>query len=332
MSGTRDRAESVGKTHLVREVQPADTADAALLISAHTGLSQSGAQRIAENRSTLVAVTPDGEVCGVLGAGQPTPTTLHVLHEQPGQAFDPSTVPWWKIHALAVAEKHRRSGIARSLLAETVRRLPRRHIGLYGNVENHRRESIDWYRRQGFYISPFSGLTPTERAGSAGGIHVQPIDGETVFRGYRGTLREHLANRGHHNWELRTARAEFSRWRAAISQTQRPAADLGYRLYTRTIATQINPSMCLHAEFGPRPLMVIGWDPDHTRACWECAERQALRVERFDSATLCDGCGQHQPDVHVPWASDEDQQLIVYAGLCPPCRRGDHRSRSYETK
>ena len=173
----------------MHEVQPADTTDAALLISAHTGLSQPAAQRIAEDRSTLVAVTPDGEVCGVLGAGQPTATTLRVLREQRGQAFDPSIVPWWKIHALAVAEKHRRAGIARSLLAETVRRLPRRHVGLYGNVENHRRESINWYRRQGFYIGPFSGLTPTERAGGAGGIRVQPIDGETIFRGYRSTLR-----------------------------------------------------------------------------------------------------------------------------------------------
>ncbi|ORV09795.1 hypothetical protein AWB94_08850 [Mycolicibacterium canariasense] len=327
----------MGKTYLVHEVQPADTTDAALLISAHTGLSQPAAQRIAEDRSTLVAVTPDGEVCGVLGAGQPTATTLRVLREQRGQAFDPSIVPWWKIHALAVAEKHRRAGIARSLLAETVRRLPRRHVGLYGNVENHRRESINWYRRQGFYIGPFSGLTPTERAGGAGGIRVQPIDGETIFRGYRSTLREHLANREHPNWELRTARAEFTRWRTAISQTQPPAADLGYRLYARIIATQIDPSTCLHAAFGPRPLMVIGWDPDHTRACWECAERQALRVERFDSATLCDACGQHQPDVHVSWASDEDQQLIVYAGLCPPCRRGDrepspHRPRSHGSK
>lgn len=274
----------------------------------------------ADEHLALVAVDAGSSACGVIGVGPPPIGTIDAVRERRNAAYDPSRVPWWKINVLAVERSRRGEGIARNLLGETVQRLPRGHVGLYGNLDQTRTDSITWLRRQGFYVGPSSGLTPTERPRDRDGIGLIPAPGEVYFRGYRSILRDHLANRAHPKWEERTARAEYDRQVALYAKSDNALPDVGYRLYAQRIANGANEERCLHASMGPRPMFVFGWDPDHRRVCSQCVDENLARIEKYDVETSCDGCGNEHVDTRMSFATDDGGMLLIAAGLCPKCR------------
>jgi predicted N-acetyltransferase YhbS len=308
-----------------REAAAADIFELTQLTSKYVGVNYRWPEHLggggtAREPLALVAVDAAGAVCGAIGVSPPPTGTLKVMWERVPGAVDLRMVPWWKVNVLAVDQPRRGQGIGRELVRETVRRLPRGHVGLYGNVEEKRTASISWYRRQGFSINPPSGLTSRERPGDRDAVGLAPVCGEVVFRGYRSILRDHLEDKVHPQWEERAARAEYN-WQVKVcSLVNKPAADLGYRLYARRIANSADPSTCLHASMGPRPLFVYGWDPDHVRVCFDCRLEHTHRIQKYDADTHCDGCGNDHHDTRLSWAADDDHMLLIHAGLCPGCR------------
>lgn len=310
----------------IREATAADIPTLAALTK-HAGLIYDWAARLggggtAYEHLALVAADVEGSACGVIGVGPPPIGTIDAVWERQKGTFDPSRVPWWKVNVLAVDRSHRREGIARSLLHETVQRLPRAHVGLYGSLEQTREDSITWLRRQGFYIGPASGLTPTERPRGRDAIGLVPTPGEVYFRGYRSILRDHLENRAHPKWEERAARAEYARQVALYANSGNALPDVGYRFYAQRIANGANENFCLHASMGPRPMFVFGWDPGHRRVCAQCVDEYLARIEKYDVEELCDGCGNEHVDTRMSFATDDDRMLLIAAGLCPKCRSG----------
>lgn len=177
--------------------------------------------------------------------------------------------------------------------------------------------------RVGFYIGPVSGLTFVERPGRPNSIRIMPTPNEVVFRGYRSVLCDAVDGHPRRDWELKTARAEYRFTVDIYARSSQPARDLGYRLYARRISSNGSSAACVHALMGPRPMFVWGWDPDHARVCYDCSTDHLHAVQKYDTATLCDGCGRHDSDTRVSWATDDEHLLIVASGLCPRCRAGD---------
>ncbi|MDM3904300.1 GNAT family N-acetyltransferase [Mycobacterium intracellulare subsp. chimaera] len=315
----------------IRAACPDEVPALAQVTSEYVGTSYKWADRLGAGRTAseslaLVAVDVDGCIHGAIGVTPvPASSTQIVWQRDPG-TFDFGEVPWWKINVLAVNFGHRGQGVGRALLGETVRRLPRRHIGLYGNLDETRLDSIRWYRRQGFYINPSSGLTMSERVKplDRDAMGITAVPGEVVFRGYRSILRDHLNDKADSRWEDRTATAEY-RWQIALRSRVSPFSPaLGYRLYTRRIAEDSAAEACHHAGMGPRPMFVFGWDPDRVRVCNECMPLHLERIRQYDADANCDGCGIEHSDTRLSWAGDEDRLLLVSAGLCPSCRSGEY--------
>lgn len=150
---------SVGTTFQVREASPGDNERAIGLIERYGRYRLSVARAgwapgfDAHEWLSLVATDSHGAVCGVTGVGQPTAQTWDVLHQKGGR---PSIQQrsLWKIGTVAAVDEGHCGGIGRAPLDATVRRLPRKYVGLYGNVELNRTDSIQWYRRQGFLHQP----------------------------------------------------------------------------------------------------------------------------------------------------------------------------------
>lgn len=314
----------------IQEARPDEVPSLIKLTTEYVGTHYKWAERLGAGASAnenlaLVAVDSTGDIYGAIGVSPVPTTSTQIVWQRDAGAFDFSKVPWWKINVLAVEAGHRGGGIGRALLAETVRRLPRRHIGLYGNVEETRADTIGWYRRQGFYIGPVSGLPITSE-------RVKPLDrntigldvvpGEILFRGYRSTLRDHLNNKAHPRWEMRMAQDEY-RWQVAFRSKIEPfLPDLGYRLHARGINEDPAPQVCRHATMGPRPMFVFGWDPDRVRVCHECLDLHLETIRKYDADTHCDGCGTEHNDTRLSWAADDDHLILTSAGLCPRCRAG----------
>lgn len=308
----------------IREAHAADVGQLSKMTLSYVGLDYPwdlllGGGRRADEPLALVGSDREG-VCAMIAVGPPV---ADVLWERAPGTVDVGDAPWWKVRVLASHPRRRGSAVARALLAETLRRLPRGHIGLYGNVETSRRDAIAWYRRQGFYIGPVSGLTFVERPGRPNSIRIMPTPNEVVFRGYRSVLCDAVDGHPRRDWELKTARAEYRFTVDIYARSSQPARDLGYRLYARRISSNGSSAACVHALMGPRPMFVWGWDPDHARVCYDCSTDHLHAVQKYDTATLCDGCGRHDSDTRVSWATDDEHLLIVASGLCPRCRAGD---------
>ncbi|GAB4661647.1 hypothetical protein MOKP64_39610 [Mycobacterium avium subsp. hominissuis] len=314
-------------TIIIREATGADIPDLIRLTSEYVDIMYRWEERLgggdtARDHLALVAADAAGFVCGVIGVGPPPIDTVDTVLERVPGTYDRNKVSWWKINVLAVDRIRRGEGIGRELLRETVHRMPRRHVGLFGHIVETRTDAITWYRRQGFYIGPSSGLTLTERPGDRNAIGLVPTPGEVAFRGYRSILHDHLKGKAHPQWEERTARAEYARMVGIYSTSRKASVCVGYRLYVRRVTNTADVNSCLHASMGPRPMFVFGWDPNYRRVCFDCISGHLSRIEKYDVEKLCDGCGNVHSDTRMSFATDDDRMLLVAAGLCPTCRSG----------
>jgi len=308
---------------VIREAHSTEIPAIHRLTSQHVGCTyhwETRNRRRARDQLVLVAVDADDSICGAIGTGSPSLADINAGVGRNKSVLPPSHVRWWEVNVLTVDRSFRGQGIARELLRHTMRRLPRRHVGLYGRVAETRPESISWLRRQGFYIAPSSRLTSTERPADRGGIGLSRTPGEVYFRGYRSVVRDRLENRGRSDWETRTAKAEFDRQVKLYASGGNTSRDVGYRQYSQRISSEIEENSCVHASMGPRSMFVFGWDPYHQRVCADCVDAHLGRIEKYDAGKVCDGCGKEDTDTRMAFIPNHDRMLLIAAGLCSWCR------------
>jgi predicted N-acetyltransferase YhbS len=289
------------------------------------GTDYSWRQRLGEGRHAgeyLALVACRGEqAVGHIGVGPLNlRPELQVFDRTQGE-FDPSTLPWWKIHSLGVDPAHQGTGLGVGLLGAVLERMPAGLVGLVGNVEDTRADVIAWYRRRGFYVAAYAPLRRRE-GDPITAIRLMAVPGEVFFHGYRHTIAEHLDGTGRAGFAERIARVEFRRLLRTHKTALHPRGDLGYRQLASRIADRVDLPECAHAAMSPQPLLVAGWDPQLMRVCGQCQLARLAAIQTYDSSDHCDGCGNSRSDVEMSWASDERAMLIVTAGLCSDCRAG----------
>lgn len=260
-------------------------------------------------------------VVGQVGVGPVNLRPDLVVVDRTAGRFDLGSLPWWKVHSLAVDPEHQGDGLGLGLLREVLQRMPSDLVGLVGSVEDTRTAALDWYRGRGFYVAATAPLRRREGDPIAAVALLAP-PGEVFFHGYRHTVAEHLDGKGHPNFALRIARTDFRRQLQIRKNSMSPRGDTGYRQLATRIGGRADLPGCRHAAMGPRPLFVQGWDPQLMRTCTQCAPSRLEEIEPYDAQSHCDGCGRTRTDVVVSWAADEAALLIVTAGLCPACRAG----------
>jgi ribosomal protein S18 acetylase RimI-like enzyme len=285
------------------------------------GVVTDWAVRLAPGSSARAFVAEDehGHQVGHIAA-RPLDVTPDMLDPRFPVAAIPAFMPWWKIDALAVDPSHQGRGAARDLLHAVLGELPPTTLGVYGNVEESRSHAIAWYRRQGFYISTRADLP--ERADGRSGVRLHGGVDEVFFLGDLRTLGEFAAGRPDRRFETRRAQSDFKHQLRLFKRGIHNREDIGYRLFARAVSER-DPSTCVHAGMGPRPLVAHGWDPEFLQACMDCAPVRAQEISHLDDEDLCDGCGARTPETVLSWAAIEERFLIVSVGLCPACRSGD---------
>jgi hypothetical protein len=161
---------------------------------------------------------------------------------------------------------------------------------------------------------------PLREGDSKPAVALQAFAGQVFFHSYRRTIADHLAGAGRATFADRIARADLRRQIRSHEQGLPARRDSGYRqLLSRLVAQKEFPA-CVHASMGPRPLVVLAWDPQLRRVCTSCHSDHTNAVSAFDSEDHCDGCQRTRPDVALSWAVDEKALLIMHAGLCASCR------------
>lgn len=226
---------------------------------------------------TLIAQTSTGEIAGFIGVRPTDISSREVINNRNGRKtdFTVDDLPWWKLSALGVVEKHRGSGLARDLLLRVVDTMPNKIVGLYGNVEERRHHEIAWYRRQGFYISKWMALPPSEDAKEdEADVLVRPEDETVMFRGYKPNLTAHLGGNGDPQAENRAADAAFESLIRRESTPTGPSNDVGYRTHALRVAEKTKTVRCIHATI------------DDVQVSWAAIPEQHLIV----FAGLCQRC------------------------------------------
>lgn len=249
------------------------------------------------------------KVVGYLGWG---PFTL--TRPVPGGGIVPLTpgpsVPWTKLHALGVSEKHRAEGIAQALLDAAIAHLPEESFGVFGDVSPEHITALKWYRARGFHISRGHALTnPVEPANVT---LIEPADGTFHFLAERDQLHRYRGR-------SRTPDEEKADAFNSVEVVERITSDETYRAFAHQLIVQSRG--CEHMALCAQTGYLHAWDPEKIVCCLFCKiERMnVLRGTTGDSETHCDRCDVEHPKVESRTAFVG--LIYVGMGLCPTCRR-----------
>jgi ribosomal protein S18 acetylase RimI-like enzyme len=266
-----------------------------------------------------------GDLAGYLGWGTfafrgQGPLGAQILRPGPER-------PWVKLHALGVAPDHRRQGIGKYLLACALHTLPPDVLGVFGNVEPHRHDAIQWYRRRGFNIAPMQSLhNPIDENAPT---FVWSEDQEYHFAARRETIEKYLNNARTEEQERQEAALDP----VLVFHFPPTSIEPGFASVGKDVVAQSTRS-CRHMSLGPRASSILAWDPELLRTCASCsaARCEALRNTEYESDTFCDGCRRHRPGVMS--GLTEVGTIIVEMGLCPACQLlpPRHRVRTAKMK
>lgn len=298
--------------HIVRAATLADLPVVEELAEVAVGKPQPYRQHLSpgSDRTVLVAESPAGDVVGMVSAGPPRADLPGV--DARGRPMPFHDAPWTKMYALAVSSP--RTGLGTSLVAQLRDRLPRRVLGIYGNVGADRSAAHAFYRARGFHLAPSVSIEGPRRQ--------LTLMVENPGELYLVARREHLL-RPPAMWEPRVAEVLMRQEVAAMRRADL-RHDVGYRTWLRTVETV--PAACGHDLLGPRPVTTFGHDPDRRLWCGWCA-KSGLAVEviaqhpaLIEDETVCDVCDRRDPTTAPGGAVDESRLLLGIASLCSTCR------------